>query len=235
MVNRSFTLAGLFIGLGLVALGIFISCGIKNAKNQDRIVTVKGLSEIEVPANKVIWPIMYTELGNDLGQVYSAIENKNNAITNFLTSNGIDKSEITASAPSITDTKADRYNSNLAPYRYNAVSVITVTSEQVDKVRELMVKQTALLKDGIAIGGNDYRYQNQFMFTKLNDVKPQMIEDATKNARASAEKFAEDSDSKLGKIKSASQGQLSIDDRDANTPYIKQLRVVTTITYQLKD
>ena len=74
-----------------------------------------------------------------------------------------------------------------------------------------------------------------YEFTGLNDIKPQMIEDATKNARAAAEKFAKDSDSKLGKIKSASQGQFTIANRDENTPYIKSVRVVTTVTYYLKN
>ena len=235
MQNKSLTLAGLFIGIGLIVLGIFINCGIRSAKSMDRSVTVKGLSEMEVPANKVIWPITYTELGNDLQQVYNDIEAKNGKIITFITSNGIDRDEITASAPMIVDTKADRYNPNPAPYRYNAVAVVTVSSEKVDQVRELMTRQASLLKEGIAITGDDYRFQTQFLYTKLNDVKPQMIEEATKNARASAQKFAEDSDSKLGKIKQASQGQFSISDRDVNTPYIKSLRVVTTIEYQLKD
>lgn len=235
MQNRSLTLAGLFIGIGLVALGIFIYCGIIAAKSQRRSVTVKGLSEIEVPANRVIWPIMYTTLGNELEQVYNAIEQTNSTITTFLTSNGIDASEITTSAPIIVDTKADRYNQNPAPYRYNAVMVLTVTSEKVEKVRDLMVKQSTLMKKGIAIGGDDYRFQTQFEFTGLNDVKPKMIQEATRNARASAEKFAEDSNSRLGNIISATQGQLSISDRDANTPYIKVLRVVTTVEFQLKN
>lgn len=62
-----------------------------------------------------------------------------------------------------------------------------------------------------------------------------MIEEATKNARASAEKFAQDSGSSLGKIRRANQGQFSITDRDSNTPYIKSVRVVTTVEYFLKD
>ena len=98
-----------------------------------------------------------------------------------------------------------------------------------------MTRQSDLLKQGIAISGGDYRFSTQYLFTKLNDIKPEMIEEATKNARASAEKFAADSDSKLGKIRTANQGQFSISDRDANTPYIKSVRVVTTVDYYLKD
>ena len=134
--------------------------------------------------------------------------------------------------PEVIDLQAERYySSENKPYRYNVTSVITVTSRDVDKVRRLMAKQTELLKQGIAIGNNFVSYE----FTGLNDIKPQMIEEATKNARAAAEKFAKDSNSKLGKIRSASQGQFSIYDRDANTPYIKSVRVVTTVNYSLEN
>jgi len=102
-------------------------------------------------------------------------------------------------------------------------------------VRRLMSEQGELLQKGIAVGGDEYQYNVQFLFTGLNDIKPRMIEEATKNARAAAEKFARDSNSKLGKIKSANQGQFTISDRDANTPYIKNIRVVSTIDYYLKD
>ena len=138
-------------------------------------------------------------------------------------------------APEIIDMNAERYNSTPSPYRYNVTSVITVTSNKVDLVRKLISEQGELLKKGIAISGGDYRYNVGYEFTSLNEVKPQMIEEATKNARKAAEKFAKDSDSELGKIKHAYQGQFSIENRDANTPYIKRIRVVTTIDYSLED
>jgi hypothetical protein len=131
--------------------------------------------------------------------------------------------------------QAERYNVNTPTYRYNITSVVTVMSNKIQLVRELMSEQGDLLNQGIAVSGQDYQYQVQFLFTKLNDIKPSMIEEATKNARAAAEKFAKDSESKLGKIQSADQGQFSINDRDANTPYVKNVRVVSTINYYLKD
>ena len=105
----------------------------------------------------------------------------------------------------------------------------------MDLIRKLISSQGELLKQGVAITSGDYRYNVQYEYTGLNKIKPQMIEEATKNARQAAEKFAEDSDSKLGKIRKANQGQFSITDRDANTPYIKKVRVVTTIDYSLED
>ena len=221
--------------IGLIAMGAEIRQGINNFVEKDRVVTVKGLAEMEVPANKVTWPLMYKEVGNDLATLYNKISDTNSAIVNFLKKKGITEDEISINAPEIIDMQAERYNSNPVPYRYNVTTVITVTSSKVDLVRSLISEQGELLKQGIAITGGDYRYNITYDYTGLNDVKPQMIEEATKNARDAAQKFAKDSDSELGKIKRASQGQFSINDRDANTPYIKRIRVVTTIDYSLED
>ena len=221
--------------IGLIAMGAEIRQGINNFVEKDRVVTVKGLAEMEVPANKVTWPLMYKEVGNDLSTLYNKISDTNSAIVNFLKKKGITEDEISINAPEIIDMQAERYNSNPVPYRYNVTTVITVTSSKVDLVRSLISEQGELLKQGIAITGGDYRYNITYDYTGLNDVKPQMIEEATKNAREAAQKFAKDSDSELGKIKRASQGQFSINDRDANTPYIKRIRVVTTIDYSLED
>lgn len=223
------------LALGIALLGMMIRNGINDFKDKERVVSVKGLAEIEVPANKVIWPLMYKDLGNDPAVLYTNMEEKNKAIVKFLKTNGVADDEISIAPPEILDMQAERYSSNPSPFRYNATSVITVTSGHVDKIRKLMSEQAELLKQGIAITGGDYRYNVVYEFTELNKVKPQMIEEATKNARVAAEKFAKDSESRLGKIKNASQGQFSIADRDANTPYVKNIRVVTTVDYYLKN
>jgi hypothetical protein len=136
------------------------------------------------------------------------------------------------SAPTVTDREAQSYTPENIKYRYQVESVITVVSSQVEKVMQLMNSQAELMKQGIAIG-EDYRYQTQFEFTQLNELKPQMIEEATRNARAVAQKFADDSKSKLGGIRRANQGQFSISS-DSNTPQLKRVRVVTTVDYFLK-
>ena len=130
--------------------------------------------------------------------------------------------------------QANQYSENRSPYRYGVTSVITVATDKVDIVRGCIAKQIELLKKGIALAGDDFTYQVQYLFTGLNTIKPQMIEEATKNARASADKFAKDSKSKLGRIKSANQGQFSVEDRDQQTPYIKKVRVVTSVDYYLR-
>ena len=223
------------MALGLVLMGLIIRGGINDFKDKERIVSVKGLAEMEVPADKVIWPLVYKELGNDPVSIYNKIAEKNAAVVKYLKQNGVAEEEISIAPAEIIDMEADRYASQNVAYRYNATSVITVTSKNVDLIRKLITKQTELLKQGIAIAGGDYRYSVSYEFTGLNNVKPQMIEEATKNARAAAEKFAKDSGSSLGKIRNASQGQFSISDRDSNTPYIKNIRVVTTVNYYLKN
>ena len=222
---KNFRLESVILAIGLLLLGICIKGGFDSFAERDRSVNVKGLAEEEVPADKVTWPLVYKSLGNDLGALYD-----------FLKEKGISETEISINAPEIIDLKADRYsNQENTAYRYNVTSVITVTSNKVDLIRDLVTEQGELLKRGIAVTGGDYRYNIQYEYTGLNTIKPKMIEEATKNAREAAEKFAKDSDSKLGKIRHAYQGQFSISDRDANTPYIKKVRVVTTIDYSLED
>lgn len=232
---KNFRFEAALIALGMIFAGMFIKQGINSFADKDRSVNVKGLAEMEVQADKVTWPLVYKSLGNDQSSLYENIKKSNETIKQFLKEKGISEEEISINAPEILDLKADRYSNQEAQYRYNVTSIITVTSDKVDLIRTLVSEQGELLKRGIAITSGDYRYNVQYEYTGLNDIKPQMIEEATKNARLAAEKFAEDSESELGKIKKASQGQFSIFDRDANTPYIKRVRVVTTIDYSLED
>ncbi len=203
--------------------------------SNSRVVAVRGLSEREVNANKVTWPIVSKIVGNDLTQIYSQVSATDDAIVNFLKKNGITDKEFQVNAPKVQDMQADSYGGTPPPYRYNVTTVVVVTSSQVAKIQELMNKQTELMQQGIAIVAGDYNYQTLYEFTELNQIKPDMVADATRNARKAAQKFAEDSESRLGKIKSASQGQFSIEDRDQYTPSIKRVRVVSTIEYYLKD
>ncbi len=223
------------IGLAIVILGFALKAGIDNFTNRDRVVTVRGLCEKEVRANKVTWPIVTKEMGNDLSTIYNRIQTTNSAILSFLKSNGITDAEISVNPPQVYDNAADRYGNQPVIYRSQVTNVVVVTSDKSDAVRALMEKQTSLLQQGIAIVAGDYNYQTSYEYTDLNSIKPEMIAEATANAREAADKFADDSHSKLGKIKTASQGQFSINDRDQYTPDIKTVRVVTYITYYLQD
>jgi len=189
-----------------------------------------------VPADIAIWPIQFTVTGNDLNTIYQTLEKNTNKILNFLTSSGFDRSELSYSSPTITDKLANQYQEARVELRFVASQSITVYTNKVDQVRSVKTKIVALGREGIMFGGSNYYQQNtEYLFTKLNDIKPSMIEEATRKAREVAEKFATDSNSKLGKIKSARQGQFSIQNRDQNTPYIKKVRVVSTVEYYLSD
>lgn len=223
------------IAISVVIAGLSLRSGIVTFKEMDRKVSVKGLAEREVKVDKVTWPLIYKEIGNDPSEMYDRLSSKNKRVIAFLKSAGIKDSDISVNPPVISDRQADNYGNEIMNYRYKATSVITVTSSEVDKVRQLMRRQSELMKQGIAIVSEEYGNNSiTYEFTGLNKIKPEMVEEATKNARTTAQKFAEDSDSKLGGIRNAQQGQFSIEDRDANTPYIKKVRVVNTVEYSLE-
>ena len=233
--SKGLILSAIIVAMGLTAMGVAIRNGIVTFKDRDRCVVVKGLAEREVKANKVSWPLTYKELGNDPSEMYSVIERKNKKVVEFLKAGGIKEEEISVNSPTISDRQANTYNNEVMTYRYVAKSVITVTSTNVDLVRTLITRQAELMRQGIALISEEYGTdQIKYDFTGLNEVKPAMVEEATKNARATAQKFADDSECERGGIRSAQQGQFSIESRDENTPYIKKIRVVNTIEYSLK-
>lgn len=230
---------GIYLGLafilGMLILGGSLVLMIDNLKSYDRCVTVKGLCEKEVMADKVIWPIVYKQAGNELGELYNRVKDMNGVIVKFLKDAGVSDDEITTNAPSILDTQTNLYGER-KEYRYIVTAGVTVCSSQVELIVKLQTEQAKLYEKGIPVGmGENWSYPTTYSFTGLNEIKPAMIEEATINARQAAEKFAKDSNSKLGKIKNASQGQFSVSDRDSNTPYIKNVRVVTNVVYYLKD
>ena len=202
---KNWRIEAIILAVGLSLAGVFVRNGLSEFSSRSRVVTVKGLAEMEVKADKVTWPLTYKVLGNDMVSLYNEIEESNAKIIAFLKSKGVKENEISVNAPEIIDTKAERYNTTVQPYRYNVTTVITVTSKQVDLVRGLINEQSELLKQGVAIVSGDYRYNVTYDYTSLNDIKPKMIEEATKNARTAAEKFAKDSESSLGSIQRAYQ------------------------------
>ena len=223
------------VALSIVALGWFIKAGIDNFAGKDRRVNVKGLAEQEVEADKVTWPIVSKEVGNDLPSLYDRIGATQKEIKDFLLTSGIKESELTANAPQVIDLQAREYGDNSKGYRYIVTSVITVTSRNVAQVRGIISRQGDLLKKGVAIVDGGYENPVKYEYVSFREMKPKMMREAIENAEKTALQFAENSHSQLDKIVSADQGQFSIDDRDSNTPWIKKVRVVTTVTYSLKD
>lgn len=233
---KNYRIESVILAVGLALLGLCVYWGLCGLAQRDREVSVRGLAEREVMADHVIWPIVYKTTGNDLQALYDDINTANNKIVSFLKRNGVKTDEINVGAPQIIDLRADRYNERQSERdRYNVTSTLTVSTSQVETVRGLIPRMGELLREGVAISAQEYGMTPQYEFRSLNKIKPGMIEEATKNAREAAEKFAKDSESSLGKIKNATQGLFSIEDRDQFTPYIKKIRVVTSVDYYLKS
>lgn len=234
--TRTAIILGLSLVLGLGLLGYLLGDAALGVKEYERSVTVKGLAEREVKADIVIWPIQFTEAGNDLGKLYRDIDGSTAKIRAFLLKHGVAAEAISVDSPAITDKLAQQYGNNArGEFRYTAAQNVTVYSNDIPTIRTVMSSLSELGQEGIAFTGANYQARTEYLFTGLNDIKPEMIEEATRQARQVAEKFAEDSDSQLGKIRRASQGQFSITDRDNNNPHIKKVRVVSTVEYYLSD
>lgn len=235
ITNKSAIILGVSLFFSFSTLGYFIQETVSEFKGYERVVSVKGLSEKEYPADKVIWPIQFTLANNDIQNLFAQIDTQSKLIKEFLAKLNL-ANNIQFSAPAVTDRKAQQYgNADKVEFRYLASQTLTVYSDNVEAVRKAISQIGELGKQGIVFNHNSYSNRVEYSFTRLNEIKPEMIEEATKNAREVAEKFAADSNSSLGKIKTASQGQFSIMSRDSNTPHIKQIRVVSTIQYYLSD
>lgn len=227
---------GVLISLGLIVMGWILGNSALRFKEYERVVSVKGLSEREVRADVAVWPIRFSAASQDLTELYALMESHTRDVQQFLLNSGFKPSEITTAVPVVTDKYAQQYGGegNVA-LRYTAHQTVTVYTHRIDAVRSAQNGLVTLGKKGIAFGGEEYGQKTEYLFTQLNSIKPAMIEEATRKAREVAEKFAADSNSQLGKIKSANQGQFSIEDRDSNTPYLKKVRVVSTVDYYLSD
>ncbi|WP_417349043.1 SIMPL domain-containing protein [Ferrimonas sp.] len=235
MSNRSSLILGISLAVAMALAAAILSQGIQQFKLLDRTVVVKGLAEQEVPANIAIWPVKFSAADNDLSEVYDALERQAEQVRAFLLLQGFSDEELTLSTPNVTDKLAQSYGPESSPLRYSGSMTLTIYTDKVDLVLGARQQLFTLAKQGVNLSSQDYNARTEFLFTGLNDLKPAMIEQATRNAREVAQRFAEDSQSKLGKIRRAQQGIFSIRDRDSTTPHRKKVRVVSTVEYYLVD
>ena len=223
------------LAAGLVLAAAVVSGGFGKIAKADRVVTVRGLAEREVDADMAVWPLTFTLGGNDLPLLQKNIVAGTRIVTAYLKQHKLSDTDFTVQAPAITDTSVNPYmSSERARYTYIAKEVILVRSSNVAAVKGAQADSLDLMGSGIAVL-QDYDSKIQFEFTGLNSIKPGMIADATKNARLAAEQFAHDSGSRVGRIKTASQGLFTIDNAAAGLEEKKTVRVVTTVEYLLKD
>lgn len=227
----SSTIPALLIAAGIVISGFALKAGIDNFAFRDREVSVRGLAERTVKADNASWSVSYTITGDDLQELYAQLKNKNAKVKSFVRECGIDDADITYGTPSVYEPQAERYGETNRNYRYALTGTVNVNTSKVDEVYTMVDKQGVLLARGIPFSSTYVNYT----FNGLNKIKPEMIAEATKNAREAAAQFAKDSESTLGKIKTANQGQFSIGDLDSGKPYMKNVRVVSTVVYYLED
>ena len=235
MKNNSLLIAALALALSIIIAGYFIGNMHKTGKEYDRYVQVKGLSEREVQADLAVWPINVILSGNDLKNLKDNIQKQNQEVFQFFIDQGFTGDELTKGMVNITDAASNMYNNNAqySGFRYFAKSEFTIRTGNIKKLQQALAESLHLISKGIVLGSKNEWQPIEYIFTGLNELKPSMIEEATTNARQVAEKFARDSDSKVGPIRIAKHGLFSISGRDQNTPEIKIIRVVSTIDYQL--
>jgi hypothetical protein len=236
-IQLSTIIIGICVSISLLFVGYFIYKGLKTFSDKERVVSVRGLSEMTVDADYANLKIKYTEGDNDMQSLLNKIEENNNKIVSFIKSNGLTDSEINLGVPVIKDKKNTEYNNNYSSnsLRYYCEETITIQSNKVENVRKIELSQFDLYKQGITLSQSSYEYEgdSKYTFTKLNDIKPKMIEESTNNARIAGEQFSKNSKSKLGGIKSAYQGQFEI--TPTENPLKLKVRVVSSISYFLND
>jgi len=231
-------LGALILGLGIAGAGFLVGRGFEIGRSADRYVTVKGLAESLVEADLAVWPLRITATGDDLARVQDRIDANLATITRFLTERGIEMDGIQPQRVEVTDLLAQPYRPEGAgDNRFIIAQTVIVRTGQVDRVSDLNRQTGELVKRGVVLadtGGPTY------LFTRLNDVKPDMLAEATRNARAAAEQFAADSGSEIADIRRASQGLFEILPRDPapglmeQNQLAKKVRVVSTVEYRLR-
>ena len=233
---KSNLLPALLLSIAIVIGGYMIGDMHKKAKVYDRHVEVKGLAEREVNADLAVWPLELNLANNNLNALNEELNSQKSRVNTFFKELGFTDDEISMGISSIIDRQASEYSNNQNfNLRFFGKAEITLRTTDLDKIQLALERSLMLTSEGILIKSKNGWRPIEYIFTGLNDIKPEMIEEATVKAKEVAEKFAKDSNSKVGKIRSANQGLFSIIDRDPSTPHIKKVRVVTTVEYLLED
>ena len=218
------------VAFGLLLLGLCLKGGIDNFTNKDRRVTVKGLAEREVDADKVVWTLTLEESADELNPMFTRLNQQVDVIKNFLKEKGIDgKGDVQVTTFSVNDNLSNVWGDEKPRFHYTVRRSVVVSSNDTHFISDLRTQTDELIDRGIIVESDNAEYE----YTQFQKLKPEMMAEAIANAETTAKQFAENSHSKINKIVEAGQGEFSID--DADIPYKKKVRVVSTITYSLKD
>lgn len=229
----------LILALAAVVAASLIHEGLTDLRTGDRYVTVKGLAEREVQADIALWPLNFVASGETLQQARSDARASREAILDFLTRHGIAEEQVELQRLNVNDTAANPYRSGDTEQRFIIQQTLTVRSTEIARIRETAQSVGELLDAGVVLSSDYGPSGPLFLYTRLNEVKPEMIAEATAAARQAAEQFARDADADVGRLRRANQGVFEIRARDqaAGIPEeqqpVKTVRVVTTVEYYL--
>lgn len=222
------------IGISIIISSLILAFGLTNIITPERSVSVRGLSEKEVDADLAIWNMTFSTGDNNLSSLQQSVISKTQTVKKYLKDNGLDENDFTVQPAAITDNSLNSYmDQSKLRYTFIARQTILIRSSKIESVKSAYADSLNLVSSGIAVL-QEYDGKVNYEFTKLNQIKPQMIAEATENARTAAEQFARDSNSKVGKIKKATQGLFTIEDAAPGLEEKKNVRVVTTVEYLLK-
>jgi hypothetical protein len=228
----SLVLAAALLALGLTAAGYFVGQGIAERNTGQRIISVKGLSEREVPASVATWTIGYSANGNELGEINKKLAESTKAVMAFLKDAGFAEADMAVQPPSLHDASMDPREKDVPPppERYEASQSVSLRTAKVDLIKPALASASNLMVSSVLLSGKS---EPNYIFNQVNEIKPGMIQEATKNARIAAEQFSRDSQTSLGKLRNASQGWFQVENRDAATPERKIVRVVVDVQYEI--
>ena len=229
----SVIVSALLVSIGIAVGGFFIGDGISNRNSGRRIISVKGLSEREVPASVATWTIGFSATGNDVGEINRKLGESTKAVVAFLGERGFGEKDLAVQPPAIRDTSMEERQKDVPPppNRYSANQAVLLRTSKVDSIKPALASASNLMLSGVFLSGGA---QPNYIFNQVNEIKPGMIQEATRNARVAADQFARDSQVTLGKLRNASQGWFQVEDRDAATPERKTVRVVVDVEYEVK-
>jgi hypothetical protein len=225
-------LSALLIAAGVATGGFFIGDGIAARSSGRRTISVKGLSEREVPASVATWTVVYSATGNDVSQINKKLAESTNAVIAFLKGAGFAETDLAIQPPVVRDTSMDERDKDSPPppERYSATQSVLLRTSKVDAIKPALASASNLMSSGVLLSG---KAQPNYIYNQLNDIKPGMIQEATKNARIAADQFSRDSQTTLGKLRNASQGWFQVENRDEATPERKTVRVVVDVEYEV--
>jgi len=224
--------SALLLAVGISAGGFSVGEGVSNRNSGRRIISVKGLSEREVPASVAVWSVGYGATGNDLDAINKKLSDSTKAVLAFLKGAGFDEKDTAVQPPGLHDASMEPRDKDTPPppERFRADQSVLLRTAKVDLIKPALASASALMVNGVLLTGGS---QPNYIYNQLNEIKPGMIQEATKNARIAADQFSRDSQISLGKLRNASQGWFQVEDRDAATPERKTVRVVVDVDYEV--